>query len=523
VDYHGRRFLTVDQFISRAADLNIKSLRPNELEFYERNGLLLPTARTMESVTHARAVAQQQNRLAVETPTDLDPPIEWSRLEQSDPSGGHPFDREIGSNPFIHKPTRETFEPWNTRDIEIAFASGQRMKVPTIETYYDYWQVHIVELLRSFKYFEYAPFLRELPPDSSLRQFYEMPTDRTWARELRGMSRGYTAIARFSDVFQRAMENAHSGLKSDEALPDAAAAAVRDQLVAHAKRILQDAGLDEAPFYEFVIKVLDLMEDYERHERAALAADVERDLWLAQTFAYYAFGHDWSAFVSGCERHGGKQRGTTIRRLDPVEAARDEALQNLKYILQAGIGIASTTNEQEALPREWTDFCVNNELFETLKGVEVYSYSDREVRADRYPWFLYRRLRPLALAVEQLARAILEIANRPEPGEPMSALFTALARGEPWEVEYNRLLGGGYTSDKTRRFEQQVGLIQAMARPGDPEHLTIARTIILSIIARNLASHRNRRVADATVRVLAAACGRALAITWLLSRRAHIV
>jgi hypothetical protein len=102
----------------------------------------------------------------------------------------------------------------------------------------------------------------------------------------------------------------------------------------------------------------------------------------------------------------------------------------------------------------------------------------------------------------------------------MGPLFETLAHDEPWEAELKRLLRGHFTNDKTRLFEQQVTVIQAMARPGDPEHLTIARTIVLAIIARNLASHRNRAVADATVRVLAGACGRALAITWLLARRA---
>jgi hypothetical protein len=182
-------------------------------------------------------------------------------------------------------------------------------------------------------------------------------------------------------------------------------------LVGRARRILELGGIDEPAFFGFVVKVFELMRDYRREERAALADDVERDLWLARTFASYAFGYEWSAFVDAIERFGGKHRGTAIRRLDPVEAARDEAEQNLTYILQSGVGIALAPVESETLPKALTDFCVRSDLFEVLTGLGAYSFSEEEIRADRY-WFLYRRLRPLALAVEQLAEVSNDLGHK---------------------------------------------------------------------------------------------------------------
>jgi hypothetical protein len=75
------------------------------------------------------------------------------------------------------------------------------------------------------------------------------------------------------------------------------------------------------------------MDQYTDHERAALAADVRRDLWLAYRFARNAFRCERKPFVDGVQRISGPWTARTVRHMNPVEAARDEAKRNLGYIL----------------------------------------------------------------------------------------------------------------------------------------------------------------------------------------------
>lgn len=201
------------------------------------------------------------------------------------------------------------------------------------------------------------------------------------------------------------------------------------------------------------------------------------------------------------------------------DAAAEEAQRNLTYILNAGVGIAVDGSEAADLPRGLPAFCVTHELFEVLTGLEMYSFSEEDLQRDRYPWFLYRRLRPLALAVEHLARGILESAGLPHQGHHLSKLYQTLGSGAPWVRELQALLSQGITSDKAGELDQQVMALKGSARPADSDDLVIARTFALAIAARNLVSHRHRMLDEVPVRIMSGACARALVITWLLARR----
>ena len=50
MDYHGLRYLTTRDFLSRFRELNLGFGSDSELEFYEKNRLLLPVARTIAPV-----------------------------------------------------------------------------------------------------------------------------------------------------------------------------------------------------------------------------------------------------------------------------------------------------------------------------------------------------------------------------------------------------------------------------------------------------------------------------------------
>ena len=523
MDYHGERFLTVGQFRSRAGDLNIRSLDDRELEFYEQHCLLMPVARTRMPTAYAVVRAQQRFGVTVDGPEDLDLPAEWQRLEEREWRDAHPFDRERGRNPHLMTPDCTTFEPWDAHRVAVTPAGGQPVQVPTVERYYAYWQVHVVDLLRARKYFERAPFLREMPRSSRFLEWYAIPADPDWARTFGGKATGYEALTRFGVAYSSAVKHARAPFDDDSEMPEAVQTQLQATLCAHAKRTLGLLDVDEPAFFGFVSGLAELMQDYRRDERSALADDVERDLGLAQRLAHYAFDHSWEGFVAATERHQGEYWSAAIRRLDPVDAAAIDALKSLRYVLEAGLGVAVEPGEVENLPEQIIDFCVDNELFEVLNGLGNYFFSSDDLRRDRLPGFLHRRLRPLALGVEQLTREVLETASRPHYGDPLPELFKRLGNGSAWVSQFDRLMSKGATSDKAGDLDRRVVTLAKSAAPTDPDDLGIARTLALAAAARNLVSHRHRILADEAVLPLTGACARSIALVWLLARRQGVV
>ena len=521
-DYHGERFLPFWLFKSRASALKMRRLDEQELEFYEKHCLLLPVARTHKPPAHAVAVSQRNEGLPVDKPEDLDAPEEWRRLQGHVSDGMHCFDREQGRNPLLVTPDCTTFEPWDAHRVSITLEPGSPVKIPTVDRYYAYWQVHVVELLRQQKYYERA---RPLPPVSAsnpAQAHYALPKETEWARTLRGMATGYDMLTLFEVAYSSVVGEASAHYEGEE-MPEEVRSQMWENLGTQVRRVMGHRSIDEATFFSFVVDLERLTRDYRDMERTALAEDVEGDIWLAQRFAHYAFHYDWKEFLTAVERQGGAYASTAVRRLDPIEAAADDARTNLGRVLEVGLGIAVTPEDAEALPDQVVAFCIEHELFEVLSGLAGFIVTWDDLRRDRFPGFRHRRLRPLALAVEQFTRGILSAMPEAPHGTPLRELFRSLGADAPWVAEFKRLMGSGLTSDKTGELDRQVRELAESASDDDPENVVIARTFVVAVAARNLVSHRHLFLDDETVGELTYACACSVALVWILARRRGLV
>ena len=520
-NHHGDRFLPFWLFKSRASALKMRRLDERELEFYEKHCLLLPVARTHKPPAHAVAMWQRNQCFPVDKPEDLDAPDDWRRLQGPVSDGMHPFDRERGCNPRLVTPDCTTFEPWSAGHVPVMGELGMPMQVPTVDRYYAYWQVHVVELLRQCKYYEYAPLMRHVPASSRLHDAYGIPGDTEWSRTFRGKATGYHALTLFDIAHSSVVQKARAPYEGQE-MPEAARNQMRNDLRTEAERIVALLGFDEAAFSAFVVGLPQLIREYRDRERTALADDVERDIWLAQGFAHYAFQYDWEAFLAAIERHGGPYYKAAVRRLDPIEAAADGARSTLKHVVESELGIALASEDAATLPDQIVDFCIEHELFEVLTGLADYFFTEEDLRRDLFPGFTRRQLRPHALAVEQLTRGLLGTIDQPMHGKPLSELLKSLGEGSTWVCEFKRMISRGQTSDKKGDLDRRVIDLADAARDDDPDDLKIARTLVLAVSARNLVVHRQSFLEQEAVGALAPACVRAVALVWLLARRRQL-
>ena len=528
MNQHRLRFLSTQQFRSHASALKVLALTERELEFYEKHCLLLPAALTHVPRAHAAALAERRFGVPVTNPEDLEPPEDWKRLGWRGRDGLHRFDEERGRNPLLVTPDCSTFEPWDANRVRVTTPDGRTIQHSTIERYYTPWQIHIVEALRRGKHFyNYTYFLRHIEPSHEVWRRHRLPEDTRSIRSLQGMEAGLDALARFRFAENDALLSALEAVSPGEALPEEPQGRLGGVLRRRALRSLDSSGLDEQSFFECLRKLVALASNYRADQRISLAEDAEEYIAEAQVLAHYAFEHSLDAFLEVARVHAGLAFVTDLRRLDPVSTAADGARRNLTAIFseEPATGVLSAGARPASTADEIVKFCLDHDLLEVLSSLERYSYTADEQRRDPFPGFFSRRLRPLALAGEQLARGVLETAASTNAGgmghrgEGYSALIKVLGTGSSWLPAFQKLVGDGQTSDKAGDLEERALHLTAAAldaSSGSDE--AIANTLGAAVATRNLVSHQHRLLPSHVVETLASPCADAVALVWLLAK-----
>ena len=539
VNRHGRRFITTRDFVSHANSLNAGLPSASELEFYERHCLLLPNVRVRWPPSYIVATTERGLGLPISRPEDLRSPDALRRLLQRHANGLHPFDAELGRSPLLAAPGCSEFEPWEADEtVTVTAPDGRTMRRGIVERYYTPWQVHILDLLHQRKYYYvHSRFLRHLDPLHELWERHRLPEDTEQTRSLRGMASGFDTLERYRFADQVALNEAFAGVPTGEPLPEPARDRLRVVLGLWGRRALEMSGVDEPRLFEFIGELTALIEDYRRDERVALAEDAEQYLLDAEALARDAFEYDWEGFLAAAEGHGGPWLSLELRRLDPMEAAAHEARENLKAILTQHplAAIAAGYAGIDAVPDEIVKFCMKHDLWEVLYSLQRYSYTDAAQRRDRFPGFRNRRLRPLALAVEQLTRAVLEGAancNHPAEshsrecphGKTLRPLVEVLGRTSTWLPEFKKADTGDLTGDHPGALERRAAKMAAdAAAPDTSRDGAIALTLAAAVATRNLVSHRSGFLPTAVVMEIGGACADAIAVVWLVARTKNLV
>ena len=266
----------------------------------------------------------------------------------------------------------------------------------------------------------------------------------------------------------------------------------------------------------------------------ALAEDTEEYLLDAQKLARYAFEYDWDGLLAAADEHGGPWLSARLRRFDPVEAAAHAARENLRWVLSHDpvATVAGDFGAVDTVPDEIVTFCLDHDLWEILYTLQRFSFTEADLRKDRYPGFFHRGLRPLALSGEQLARGILDAqadlgheASTTHHGKKYSDLIILLGEvTSPWLTRFKSLLGKGLTSDKQGDLDQHAaGLTEAALAVGAGRDDVIANTLAAAVATRNLVSHRHHFLTRRTARTLGGPSADAIILIWLLARARGLV
>ena len=530
----GNRFIETKTLKSHANSLNLRFLDDAELEFYEQHRLLLPSVRRNLPRDYVVATTQQGLGLPVANQEDLNPPEPLRKLSRAHANGLHPFEAELSRNPLLSTFEHSTFEPWNTdAAVDVAVSEGDTLRESLVERYYAPWHVHVVARLRWNKfYYVHSRFMRHIEPSHQLWQRHRLPEDPERIRSLRGMATGFKVLERFRHSDRIALDEAFDRTPAGKPLSDTAQRCLRATQARWARKALKMSEMDEAGLFAFLGELAALIDEYRSDERLALADDAEQYVRDAIRLAMHAYSLDWREFLAVVQDRAGVGLAATLRRLDPVESAADAAQRKLTRTVEQPhlVAIVSRRGGAAGIADEVVEFCLDHDLLEVLYSLQRSSYTDADRRADRYPGFFNRRLRPLALAGEQVLQAILEsraggeldtseATTMPHYRRNYSELIKIIGQDSAWLPHFKTLMSNGMTSDKGGDLDKRaVQLAEATRAIGISPDEVIANTLGAAVAARNLVSHRYRFLETRIVNRLAGPCADAVPLIWFLAR-----
>ncbi len=408
---YGERFIEAAQFVSYCRGLNVH-LGLHELEIREQSGAMLPRMRVVYPAEYA------EQKIRGRRPLDMS---QWPEIQSlrdpirhspddfrcmPDEEMIHLFDREIGRNSLLMRPTVDDFRPWS---IYPRFS---------VEHYYSYWQVHRLYALKhmpanlDWERFEWLSFWVTM---------YHRETTRTFAME--------TEPGSYADFGN-----------SPIALTKQSSSAYRRRLKKHAKHVQERFGIGTELCYDFLRQLIMVYEDYQRDERYRLAKEIRKDILNLAELISLNTGENWSGIADRIAAHGIWYKDT-LRSLQASTRERDAAkrvLTGVRFIDELRRGAnkkPDKENEKEIEVDTLLDYCEKHVslLITALSGMQA--TGDQEFQEKDRAVIKYTNLKNILTSFEYLAKKIRkesESKGGSNSNEYLHSRITTLMHEEQW-------------------------------------------------------------------------------------------
>ena len=159
-----KKYLEAKEFVEYCKANNVDSSL-DMLEAYEKIGLLIPIYRLVVPEEYTRALFEYNYKTTYTASDATFDDDKWQEIEQLKTAlhsynfkplphfdfalkHGHPLDYAYkNKNPFLQKPDKENFKPWEEFKIVAGTADGHSVKEETAKYYYTPWQIFVLDEL----------------------------------------------------------------------------------------------------------------------------------------------------------------------------------------------------------------------------------------------------------------------------------------------------------------------------------------------------------------------------------------
>ena len=339
MNIYGERFAEVGQFISHCRELNVKTNR-RELEHYEKTGVMLPVARVVyphkyvvEKVHRGPSVGSEWPALARLQERNWDLAKRGDDVTYEDLF--HCFDREIGTNRFLSRPTTENFQPWNTYSISVPTGQGEEVNYSNADHYYSYWQVHQLYLIQTYPdLYENKWLIDQMPEDNEMKRPFPRALNTELLAEFKGMRRFFDALSFWNTAYGNEQSRTFANIDEMHGfkqLNDFQAKRYEVRLRGLARLVIDRFGLTRQDLYGFLRQLVDLYEDYRRDERFKLSDELKKDIFCCEDVIELHFGDTREKMEQKLLAYWSKR---TFRHLDIATKERDYALDIINLVAE---------------------------------------------------------------------------------------------------------------------------------------------------------------------------------------------
>lgn len=459
---YGKRYIDARGFLTYCEKLGVLGTE-NELETYEREGLMLPVARVVQPEEYAKALLETRLRSTDEPPM----PEELIRLRddwvflKKDYVGVteedllEPFDREFGKNCCLTKPVLGGYRPWSTFNVVATNSEGQEAHESAATHYYSYWQVHQLYDIQRFPDLYDNRFIMEALPSDFKREFhlpraYPQESYRTF----HGDANFFDFLSYYITTFEREQYKAFAGADvrhSVRKLDGQRADEYIRRLSAQAKAIMGKYCLDERECRHFLVRLVILRNKYRDSDRSRLAGVAERDSLHFASFLVRATGKEYEQIAAEATQNCAWSLRRDVRHVDRPTKTREDARQvlvdasaALVRAFRSGKVCGENPSEDVADIEGLLTFCEKTGPYFLLHALEVlYTPAAEKRPLNRVDQFT--ALMNLAVSFEYLLRSLWPRQCRSVP-TGMDELVERSMSNEPWldkfRTEYKQLKRG---------------------------------------------------------------------------------
>jgi hypothetical protein len=474
---------------------------------------MLPVARLIYPVEYVQSSTLWSLNMVSEPPT-LDQWPELARLQDkprilaeqyADLTNDElvdAFDREMGKNQYLIRPTPETYKSWDNFIVCIPYQDGQKFTKSTAEHYYSYWQVHQLHFIQQYPdLYKNKVLLEHVSEEYKNRFFRPWAPEQEMLREYKGLAHMFEALSFWITAYTLEKKRTFALVPEEHKvkyLDEKQLQEYEDRLTANTKLVSSRFAITRDNLYGFLYQLIDLYSDYRKKERYKLSEELKNDIIYQANLIEILCNSEWEEIASELGKRFTFWTKQTFRHIDILTKERDEARELLiHYTKEYGGLLSQLTISGPARPfsatdiDELLDYCEREGLsilLTALGGMTATQedYAEKFRRVTRYT-----NLKNILTALEFLLKNFAIKGNIPIGSPTLNPTIQSVMKVETaWIGVFKKKTSNGFTSAKTSA-EFFTKLNQLLNDPDliQSEDTYRARVFLIASLARNLTVH----------------------------------
>lgn len=450
---YGIRYLALSNFISYCEGLKVKTDK-DELEYYEKQGLMLPVAR----VVRPSDCVRDENNYMMRNKDEVDY-SKWPELlfltENStqeiftDDELMDSFDRGFENrNPYLHRPSTDSYKPWKIYDIVVKEIGDSKIIKSTAEHYYSYYQVHQLYKIQCYPdLFENKLLLKLIPDEIKERYYLPRALDNSIYLNLEGQAYLFDALSFFIVIYNRIRRRAYANVLPEDGLKILTADGYRKLVVdisKNAQTVAEKYSLTEKHLFEFLNFLLNRKREYEDKEKIKLAQEIENDIHYCVTFIWGLTGKDFKCVAEELGKTYPFWQRESLLNLNQTFKYASNAKLALESCFDIYEKVLSTKQFKKEDIEQIINFCLDKGLLVLLHSLDQSVFTTEELLQKDTEINRYIALKNLSTSFEYLLGIFTNSNQTFKPlikkvfkNENWLDKFIDITRKEKWVNESN--------------------------------------------------------------------------------------